>query len=396
VAAAGVASYMGLCAIVKDQREDILEWIEWHRWGGLGTLGSWAAGQLADAGPAKTQCCGIRGGRRSSEVGRHARPGAASCRCLGVQQFYIYDNNSSRPLMEILWPYIDAGGLLPRVRCCCTLLCGENGGVRPWGAACPLHRVRTQIDLPRPLLRHLHARDRGVLLLQRLAEHQGPAVHRDQAVLRLRRLRQQVGPRAGNALAAAGASARCLPAAGAPAALWPHARTTHPPRPPMRPQVQEPPHLAGIHRRGRVHRDQRHAKNLHPPPACSCTRPGAPHAPACAGHTHGCHRPHASAARAPAAEHPTHNTTQGGKQPLPVPDLFQVLRPYEKYGGLALNWRMFGSSGHVKRPQLPVTQAYTKAFPLGHSQHRWAAAGAAAAARVLVTVSQQQRGAPLC
>ena len=30
----GIASYMGLCAIVKDQREDLLEWIEWHRWAG--------------------------------------------------------------------------------------------------------------------------------------------------------------------------------------------------------------------------------------------------------------------------------------------------------------------------------------------------------------------------
>ena len=57
-----------------------------------------------------------------------------------------------------------------------------------------------------------------------------------------------------------------------------------------------------------------------------------------------------------------------------MPDLFQVLRPYEKYGGLALNWRMFGSSGHLKRPQLPVTQAYTKAFPLDHGEHRWAGA----------------------
>ncbi len=32
-----------------------------------------------------------------------------ACRCLGVQQFYIYDDNSSRPLMDSLWPYIEAG-----------------------------------------------------------------------------------------------------------------------------------------------------------------------------------------------------------------------------------------------------------------------------------------------
>jgi hypothetical protein len=30
-------------------------------------------------------------------------------RCLGVQMFYIYDDNSSRPLMDNLWPYIQAG-----------------------------------------------------------------------------------------------------------------------------------------------------------------------------------------------------------------------------------------------------------------------------------------------
>ncbi len=28
----GPASYIGLCAIVKDQSDDLLEWIEWHRW----------------------------------------------------------------------------------------------------------------------------------------------------------------------------------------------------------------------------------------------------------------------------------------------------------------------------------------------------------------------------
>ena len=26
-----------------------------------------------------------------------------------MQQFYIYDDNSSQPLMDVLWPYIDAG-----------------------------------------------------------------------------------------------------------------------------------------------------------------------------------------------------------------------------------------------------------------------------------------------
>jgi hypothetical protein len=34
------------------------------------------------------------------------------------------------------------------------------------------------------------------------------------------------------------------------------------------------------------------------------------------------------------------------------PSLPEVLRRYEEYGGLAVNWRLFGSSGHKTRPEV--------------------------------------------
>ncbi len=61
------------------------------------------------------------------------------------------------------------------------------------------------------------------------------------------------------------------------------------------------------------------------------------------------------------------NVTQGKLEY--APDLFQFLQPYQDAGGLVVNWRMFGSSGHRSRPHQPVTQAYTKAFPESHPEH---------------------------
>jgi hypothetical protein len=40
----GQPSYMAVCAIVKDQSEDLLEWIEWHRCGA--GQGQWAVAGL--------------------------------------------------------------------------------------------------------------------------------------------------------------------------------------------------------------------------------------------------------------------------------------------------------------------------------------------------------------
>ncbi|KAL4858396.1 Glycosyltransferase family 92 protein [Chlorella vulgaris] len=45
-----------------------------------------------------------------------------------------------------------------------------------------------------------------------------------------------------------------------------------------------------------------------------------------------------------------------------------VLRDYEAYGGLGVNWRMFGSSGHVKR-QPNTLSAYTKCYPPDHVEN---------------------------
>lgn len=30
----------------------------------------------------------------------------------------------------------------------------------------------------------------------------------------------------------------------------------------------------------------------------------------------------------------------------------ELLKKYETYGGLAVNWRLFGSSGHITRPKV--------------------------------------------
>lgn len=41
-------------------------------------------------------------------------------------------------------------------------------------------------------------------------------------------------------------------------------------------------------------------------------------------------------------------------------DLQEILKSYEAYGGLAVNWQMFGSSGHASRPQCLQVEAYQK------------------------------------
>jgi hypothetical protein len=45
-----------------------------------------------------------------------------------------------------------------------------------------------------------------------------------------------------------------------------------------------------------------------------------------------------------------------------VPSLPKVLRQFEPYGGLAVNWRFFGTSGHATRPSLAAPESYTKCF----------------------------------
>jgi preprotein translocase subunit SecG len=43
-----------------------------------------------------------------------------------------------------------------------------------------------------------------------------------------------------------------------------------------------------------------------------------------------------------------------------------ILRRYERYGGLTLNWMMFGSSGHVKKPPGGVLGNYWQCFQYEH------------------------------
>lgn len=43
-----------------------------------------------------------------------------------------------------------------------------------------------------------------------------------------------------------------------------------------------------------------------------------------------------------------------------------VLKRYEQFGGLSLNWRMFGTSGHIKRPPGGILANYHKCGPNHH------------------------------
>jgi hypothetical protein len=50
-------------------------------------------------------------------------------------------------------------------------------------------------------------------------------------------------------------------------------------------------------------------------------------------------------------------------------DVNRVLRDYEAYGGLGVNWRVFGSSGRLQRPEMPVAEAYTACFGDDHDNN---------------------------
>jgi hypothetical protein len=52
----------------------------------------------------------------------------------------------------------------------------------------------------------------------------------------------------------------------------------------------------------------------------------------------------------------------GGASTASALDVNRVLREYEAYGGLGVNWRVFGSSGRLRRPDIPVAEAYTACF----------------------------------
>ena len=57
---AAAAAYVAMCLIVKDQPRDVMEWVQYHR-------------------------------------------------SIGADKFYIYDHNSSVPLVKELYPLVNAG-----------------------------------------------------------------------------------------------------------------------------------------------------------------------------------------------------------------------------------------------------------------------------------------------
>lgn len=52
-------------------------------------------------------------------------------------------------------------------------------------------------------------------------------------------------------------------------------------------------------------------------------------------------------------------------------DFRNVLRKYEEFGGLALNWRLFGSSGHESRPSGLQIEQFTRRAPKTHDASKY-------------------------
>lgn len=49
--------------------------------------------------------------------------------------------------------------------------------------------------------------------------------------------------------------------------------------------------------------------------------------------------------------------------PMKEDNIQNILKNFENYGGLNVNWRCFGSNGHIKRPEGLVIENYTMATP---------------------------------
>ncbi len=54
------------------------------------------------------------------------------------------------------------------------------------------------------------------------------------------------------------------------------------------------------------------------------------------------------------------------KAPVPTarPDLPAFLKAYEPYGGLVIQWQMYGPGGHDHRPHGPTMVEYTRCIPI--------------------------------
>lgn len=54
----------------------------------------------------------------------------------------------------------------------------------------------------------------------------------------------------------------------------------------------------------------------------------------------------------------------------PKPDIVSFMRPYENYGALGINWLMFGSSNHTKRPEGGVLVSYVHTMAKDDPVHK--------------------------
>lgn len=54
-----------------------------------------------------------------------------------------------------------------------------------------------------------------------------------------------------------------------------------------------------------------------------------------------------------------------------VPEFLRDMMARQVFGGLAVHWRLFGSSGHLHRPEQGVLQAYTKCMPEADPHNRF-------------------------
>ncbi|GLI64898.1 hypothetical protein VaNZ11_008289 [Volvox africanus] len=77
------------------------------------------------------------------------------------------------------------------------------------------------------------------------------------------------------------------------------------------------------------------------------------------------HRDHVWMAFIDADEYIVLHDYEGGR-----PNITDFLRGYEKYPGLAVNMRVFGSSGHIRRPEAGTLEAYTKCTPSSAYENR--------------------------
>lgn len=59
----------------------------------------------------------------------------------------------------------------------------------------------------------------------------------------------------------------------------------------------------------------------------------------------------------------------GSSEAVRAADITTFLQQYEQYGGLAVNWVIFGSSGHTVRPRGGVLVNYRACLPLSHEQN---------------------------